>query len=75
MQIALADALNLADERTEGRMRALIEDTGEQLASMLEDPTEATVRSAHTVSHVCGRQTATFAGELRRRGRVPSRRV
>ena len=37
MQIALADALNLADERTEGRMRALIEDTGEQLASMLED--------------------------------------
>jgi hypothetical protein len=37
MQIALADALNLADERSHGRMRELIEDTGEELAELLEE--------------------------------------
>ena len=37
IQIAFADLLNLADERTQGRMRALIEDTGEDLADLLAD--------------------------------------
>jgi hypothetical protein len=37
MQIAFADLLNLADERTEGRIRALIEDAGEDLAELLEE--------------------------------------
>jgi biopolymer transport protein ExbB/TolQ len=37
MQIALADALNLADERSHGRMRELIEETGEELAEILEE--------------------------------------
>jgi hypothetical protein len=37
VQIAFADLLNLADERTEGRIRALIEDTGRELAELLED--------------------------------------
>jgi hypothetical protein len=40
MQIAFADLLNLADERTHGRMRALIEDTGGELAELLEDQIE-----------------------------------
>ena len=37
MLIALADALNLADERTHGRMRELIEDVGGELADLLEE--------------------------------------
>jgi hypothetical protein len=37
IQIAYAEVLNLADERTEGRMRALIEDTGDELAAILEE--------------------------------------
>jgi hypothetical protein len=37
MQIAFADLLNFADERTEGRMRELIEDTGQELAELLEE--------------------------------------
>ena len=37
MQIALRDALNLADERTHGRMRELIEDVGGELADLLEE--------------------------------------
>ena len=37
IQIAFADLLNLADERTEGRMRELIEDTGFELAAILEE--------------------------------------
>jgi len=37
MQIAFADLLNLTDERTEGRIRELIEDTGQELADLLED--------------------------------------
>lgn len=36
LQISLAEALNLADERSHGRMRELIEDTGEELAELLE---------------------------------------
>lgn len=40
MHIALADALNLADERSEGRMREPIEDTGEELAELLEEHME-----------------------------------
>lgn len=36
IQIAYAEVLNLADERTEGRMRELIEDTGNELAAILE---------------------------------------
>jgi hypothetical protein len=35
-QLAMADVLNLADERTHGRMRELIEKTGGQLAELLE---------------------------------------
>ena len=37
MQIALAEALNLADERSQGRMREIIEDMGDELASILEE--------------------------------------
>jgi hypothetical protein len=37
MQVAFADLLNLADERTEGRMRELIEETGGELAAVLEE--------------------------------------
>jgi hypothetical protein len=37
MQIAFSDLLNLTDERTEGRIRELIEDTGQELADLLED--------------------------------------
>jgi hypothetical protein len=37
IQIAFADLLNLADERTQGRLRALIEDAGADLADLLED--------------------------------------
>jgi hypothetical protein len=37
MHVAMADLLNLADERTEGRLRELIEDTGSELAELLEE--------------------------------------
>jgi hypothetical protein len=37
IQIAFADLLNLADERTEGRVRELIEATGQDLADLLEE--------------------------------------
>jgi hypothetical protein len=37
IQIAFADLLNLADERTEGRIRELIETTGQDLADLLEE--------------------------------------
>jgi hypothetical protein len=37
IQIAFADLLNLADERTEGRMRQLIEATGQDLADLLDE--------------------------------------
>jgi hypothetical protein len=37
IQIAYAEILNLADERTEGRIRELIEDTGDELATILEE--------------------------------------
>jgi len=37
MQVAMADLLNFADERTHGRMRELIEDTGSELADLLEE--------------------------------------
>jgi hypothetical protein len=37
IQIAFADLLNLADERTQGRIRELIEDAGQELADMLEE--------------------------------------
>jgi len=36
LHVAMADLLNLADERTHGRMRELIEETGGELAEMLE---------------------------------------
>lgn len=36
MHTAFADLLNLADERSSGRMRELIEDTGDELATLLE---------------------------------------
>ncbi len=42
MHVAFADLLNLADERTHGRMRELIEDTGEELAELLEEEMERT---------------------------------
>jgi hypothetical protein len=35
--VAFADLLNLADERTNGRLRELIEDTGGELADLLEE--------------------------------------
>jgi hypothetical protein len=37
IQIAFADLLNLADERTDGRIRELIEATGHELAELLEE--------------------------------------
>jgi hypothetical protein len=37
MHTAFADLLNLADERSSGRMRELIEDTGDELAELLEE--------------------------------------
>jgi len=37
IQVAYAELLNLADERTDGRMRELIEDTGDELAAILEE--------------------------------------
>jgi hypothetical protein len=40
MHIAFADLLNLADERTDGRMRALVEETGGELAELLEEQME-----------------------------------
>jgi hypothetical protein len=40
MHIAFADLLNLADERSSGRMRELIEDTGDELAELLEETME-----------------------------------
>jgi len=40
MHIAFADALNLADERSDGRMRVLIERTGRDLAAILEEELE-----------------------------------
>ena len=40
MQIAHAELLNLADERTHGRMRELIEEAGTELADLLEDELE-----------------------------------
>ena len=43
-QVAFTDLLNLADERTEGRMRELIEDTGADLAALLEEEMERTRR-------------------------------
>jgi hypothetical protein len=36
MQVATADLLNLADERAGGRIRELVEDTGGELAELLE---------------------------------------
>jgi hypothetical protein len=40
MHTAFADLLNLADERSSGRMRELIEDTGDELAELLEETME-----------------------------------
>ena len=40
LHIAYADLLNLADERTSGRLRELIEDTGDGLAALLEEELE-----------------------------------
>ena len=40
MHTAFADLLNLADERSSGRMRELIEDTGDELAKLLEEELE-----------------------------------
>lgn len=40
MQIVHAELLNLADERTHGRMRELIEETGSELADFLEEELE-----------------------------------
>jgi hypothetical protein len=37
IQIAFADLLNLADERADGRLRELIEATGQELAELLEE--------------------------------------
>lgn len=37
LHIAHADLLNLADERSHGRLRKLVEDTGSELAELLED--------------------------------------
>jgi hypothetical protein len=43
-QLAMADVLNLADERTHGRMRELIENTGGELAELLEHELERSRR-------------------------------
>jgi hypothetical protein len=45
LHIAYADLLNLTDERTQGRIRALIEDTGGILAKVLTDELERHSRS------------------------------
>ncbi|MGH3025527.1 MAG: hypothetical protein ACRDLR_03690 [Gaiellaceae bacterium] len=37
IHVAYADLLNLADERTNGRIRELIEETGDELVDLLED--------------------------------------
>jgi hypothetical protein len=37
MHGAFADLLNLADERSSGRMRQLIQETGDELAELLEE--------------------------------------
>lgn len=37
MHLAFAELLNLADERSHGQMRELIEDTGTELAQLLEE--------------------------------------
>jgi hypothetical protein len=37
VQIAFGDLLNLADERADGRLRELIEATGQELAELLEE--------------------------------------
>jgi hypothetical protein len=42
LQIAIADVLNLADERSDGRIRELIEDTGRDLADLLEQELDQT---------------------------------
>lgn len=36
----MADILNLADERTHGLMRELVEETGSELAELLEEEME-----------------------------------
>jgi biopolymer transport protein ExbB/TolQ len=40
MHTAFGDLLNLADERSSGRMRELIEDAGDELAELLEEKME-----------------------------------
>lgn len=44
MHVAMSDVLNLADERTDGRMRELIEATGGELAALLEEELDRTRR-------------------------------
>jgi hypothetical protein len=44
LQIAMADLLNLADERAGGRIRELVEDTGGDLAELLEQELDQTRR-------------------------------
>jgi hypothetical protein len=43
-QLAMADVLNFADDRTHGRMRELIENTGGELAELLEQELERSRR-------------------------------
>ena len=45
MQIVHAELLNLADERTHGRMRELIEETGSDLAELLKEELDRARRS------------------------------
>ncbi len=42
LQVAMADLLNLADERAGGRIRELVEDTGGELAELLEQELDRT---------------------------------
>ena len=42
VQVAMADLLNLADERAGGRIRELVEDTGGELAELLEQELDRT---------------------------------
>ena len=42
LQLAMADLLNLADERAGGRIRELVEDTGGELAELLEQELDRT---------------------------------
>jgi hypothetical protein len=42
LQVAMADLLNLADERAGGRIRELVEDTGGDLAELLEQELDRT---------------------------------